>query len=304
MTAPSYDLTIKSLIDHRYSTFVGLLCEQEVKETYSLEVGSRVKRFADAVALLENADLVHIEFQTKNEGEMPWRMLEYNVEIVRRFDQRSEQSGHSRAFPPKLRQMVIFVGDGKVTMRSSAKYNGVEIKFEVLDIRGMFENGDRLMESKFYRDWILAVLCMKVAKDDFGRAAILNRVREVVRRIGKFTKGQQQEAYYLLQVVANRRNLTDHLISEINAMSFDIDSARESPLIVQAMDHARAEGYALSLYEILQNGDDKFDDFLWQYLAALSNDKCRALAVRIKEDGLETVRDDIQLRQPSPMIDL
>jgi hypothetical protein len=76
---------------------------------------------------------------------MPFRMLEYWTLLKQRYPGR------------KVRQMVLYVGEGAPRMESSISEDGVFYSYELRDIKEL--SCKELMESPKIEDKILAVLC-------------------------------------------------------------------------------------------------------------------------------------------------
>ncbi|NPA12931.1 MAG: hypothetical protein GXO45_02970, partial [Aquificae bacterium] len=83
--------------------------------------------------------------QTQNDKEMPLRMAEYYVALKRRHRDKP------------VKQIVVFVGDGKLSMPDRFKEDCMDFCYKVVDIKTI--NCKELLESDNLEDKMLAVLC-------------------------------------------------------------------------------------------------------------------------------------------------
>jgi hypothetical protein len=103
------------------------------------------ERKADFVVELEDGSIFHLELQTHPDKNMPLRMLEYRILLIQKYPGK------------KIRQMVLYVGDGAPRMESSINTDNLSFCYELRDIKEI--RCKDLMESLQMEDKILAVLC-------------------------------------------------------------------------------------------------------------------------------------------------
>jgi len=103
------------------------------------------ERKADYVVELEDGSIFHLELQTYPDKKMPFRMLEYYVFLKQRYPDK------------KIRQMVLYVGEGNPRMKNSIEEDNWSYSYILKDIKEI--KCKDLMESSHLEDKILAVLC-------------------------------------------------------------------------------------------------------------------------------------------------
>jgi hypothetical protein len=103
------------------------------------------ERKADLIIELEDRSIFHLELQTHPDKNMPLRMLEYYTLLKQKYPDR------------KIRQMVLYVGEGAPRMESSINTDNLSFRYELRDIKEI--RCKELMESPQMEDKILAVLC-------------------------------------------------------------------------------------------------------------------------------------------------
>lgn len=74
---------------------------------------------------LEDSSMFHLELQSSNDEEMPYRMLEYLQMIARQFKGR------------EIRQKVLYVEHSAMTMNDSLNVGGLRLRYsyEIMDVR-------------------------------------------------------------------------------------------------------------------------------------------------------------------------
>lgn len=103
------------------------------------------ERKADFVVELEDGSIFHLELQTHSDKNMPLRMLEYRILLMQKYPGK------------RIRQMVLYVGDGTPRMENSINQDNLSFRYELKDIKEI--SCKELMESSQMEDRILAVLC-------------------------------------------------------------------------------------------------------------------------------------------------
>ncbi len=119
---PSKDITLKDIfkeVPHRLSK---ILSPAPIKELLPTSLPSTELR-VDFLARLEDESILHMEFQSFNDTNMPWRMLRYYTAIAEKYKTHN------------IKQLVVYVGNEKLRMKSSLKIKNLVFKYEILDIR-------------------------------------------------------------------------------------------------------------------------------------------------------------------------
>lgn len=72
-----FDTTLKEIFQTPPTRLLEMLCGSEVVELLNIEQPSVKMRRADLVVRLKDGRILHVELQSEDEEDMPWRMLEY-----------------------------------------------------------------------------------------------------------------------------------------------------------------------------------------------------------------------------------
>ncbi len=141
---PSKDIALKDIfeeIPHRLSK---ILAPAPIKELLPTNFPSTELR-VDFLARLEDDSILHIEFQSFNDTNMPFRMLRYYLAILERYPS------------SPIKQLLVYVGNRKLRMKSRLKLRNLSFSYEILDIRQI--DCKLLLESPDPMDRLLACLC-------------------------------------------------------------------------------------------------------------------------------------------------
>ncbi len=141
---PSKDIALKDIfeeIPHRLSK---ILSPAPIKELLPTNFPSTELR-VDFLARLEDDSILHIEFQSFNDPNMPFRMLRYYLAIWERYPS------------SPIKQLLVYVGNRKLRMKSRLRIRNLTFSYEILDIRQI--DCRVLLESPDPMDRLLACLC-------------------------------------------------------------------------------------------------------------------------------------------------
>jgi hypothetical protein len=118
-----FDGALKDVFQHDHPTLLNLLTGgSAVREFLNVELPSVREKRVDLVLSLQDGTVLHIEFQSSNDPNMAYRMLEYWPPIKRRLRR-------------PLRQVVLYVGQAKPKMPDRLVEDGLRFRFRVMDIR-------------------------------------------------------------------------------------------------------------------------------------------------------------------------
>ncbi len=140
----SKDIALKDIfeeIPHRLSK---ILAPAPIKELLPTNFPSTELR-VDFLARLEDESILHIEFQSFNDPNMPFRMLRYYLAIWERYPTSS------------IKQLLVYVGNRKLRMKSRLRLRNLSFSYEMIDIRQI--DCKVLLESPDPMDRLLACLC-------------------------------------------------------------------------------------------------------------------------------------------------
>ena len=140
-----FDKTLRDLIQNIPQKFVSILTGKKGTKILDNTFPSTKERVADLVLQLEDGSIFHLELQTQNDKNMPFRMLEYYLLLKQRYPNKP------------IKQMVLYVGDGKPNMPNFLETDKLKFSYELKDIKEI--ECKELLESDNLEDKILAVLC-------------------------------------------------------------------------------------------------------------------------------------------------
>ncbi len=155
-----FDETLKELLQSTHARLLENLAGSAIRRWLNVEFPRTQLRRVDLPAELENGELFHLELQTRNDGNIGRRLLEYRLLIEEQF-----------ARSPV--QVVLYLGWEAMRMNGLWEGRGLRFEFTILDIRdldpGMLEASGRI------EDRILMVLLGR--GDSRGRAvAVLEEI--------------------------------------------------------------------------------------------------------------------------------
>ncbi len=193
---PSKDIALKDIfeeIPHRLSK---ILAPAPIKELLPTNFPSTELR-VDFLARLEDESILHIEFQSFNDPNMPFRMLRYYLAIWERYPN------------SPIKQLLVYVGNRKLRMKSRLRLRNLSFSYEILDIRQI--DCKVLLESPDPMDRLLACLC-KVEDEAY-----------LIEKLIKTMEGMDEEERkdYLLKALTLtelRPNLRIRLTEEVKHM--------------------------------------------------------------------------------------
>jgi len=141
----TYDSVIKDLFQRdRSSVLLDLLTGGvPVRQILNVELAKHLERRADAVFLLEDESIFHLEFQTRNDQEMPYREGIYCLLLGKKYRRR-------------IRQAVIYLGEAKMRMQDKLDLGQTKVAYTLIDIRDI--DAATLMASARPADLPLAML--------------------------------------------------------------------------------------------------------------------------------------------------
>ncbi len=192
----SKDIALKDIfeeIPHRLSK---ILAPAPIKELLPTNFPSTELR-VDFLARLEDESILHIEFQSFNDPNMPFRMLRYYIAILERYPS------------SPIKQLLVYVGNRKLRMKSRLRLGNLSFSYEMIDIRQI--DCKVLLESPDPMDRLLACLC-KVEDEVY-----------LIEKLIKTMEGMNEEERkdYLLKALTLtelRPNLRIRLTEEVRHM--------------------------------------------------------------------------------------
>ena len=178
-----FDKTLRDIIQNIPQKFVSILTGKKGVKILDNTFPSTKERVADLVLQLEDDTIFHLELQTQNDKNMPFRMLEYYLLLKQRYPDKP------------INQMVLYVGDGKPNMPDFLETDKLKFSYEIKDIKDI--KCKELLESDSLEDKILAVLC-KV--EDFEEY-----IFELTKELLKLPEKQRADYIRKLLIALNYR---------------------------------------------------------------------------------------------------
>jgi len=177
----------------------------------------------DLVWLLEDDTILHLDFQSDNDSDMPYREGIYCLLIARKYRR-------------KVHQVVLFTGLGKMRVKNRLDLGGVQVEYRLMDIREL--ESETLLRSGEPGDLVLAVLARGGPE----------RLTEILRRVNALESGKRQRALAQLAILSGLRKLAGKFTMEVKKMSMVIDIDKHA-FLREIRDTAMAEGKALGKAE-------------------------------------------------------
>ncbi len=201
-----YDIALKSLLQRQLQNgFLSRLTGHRITEWLATELPEVRTRHVDLLGKTADGQLIHIEFQSRNDPRMALRMAEYALAIHRRY----------RMIPV---QTVIYVGERPLRMPTTLTGPDWLYACRIVDIRDI--PTEDLLRSPHLEDAILAVLTRLSDSRD--------TIRRILQRIGSATPDQRSAAIGELMLLAGLRQLKMIMKKELEQMSILIDINRHT----------------------------------------------------------------------------
>ncbi len=194
-----YDLVVKDLFQRDHPSLLDqLTAGVAVQEVLSVELARVEERRADLVLLLADETIFHIEFQSGNDKDMPYREGIYCLLLGQKYHRR-------------VRQVVLYLGQAKMRMDDHVDLGETKAAYTLMDIREM--DAQKLMASGRPGDLALAMLA--------GGGPDL--VLEIAKRASGLSGAARQRVLSQLVLLSGLRSLTGRLRMELKAMSVTTD---------------------------------------------------------------------------------
>ena len=227
-----YDVALKKILTRPESVLLAALTGSPSLRWLNVEVPKVNNRRVDLLGESPDGALVHIELQFRNERHFALRMAEYLFGISRR----------SGRLP---RQVVLYVGEARLRMKSSIEGPDLSFRFHMVDIRDL--DGERLLASENMGDNVIAILTRLGGERD--------AVRRILKRIAGAPAGVRDAALAELFIIAALRRLTDEIKREAKKMPIlndFMDDMLDDKLIGPLIRQGRAEGQSTLVIRMIE----------------------------------------------------
>ena len=172
-----------------------------------------LERRADSVFLLEDETILHLEFQTRNDKEMPYREGIYGLLLGQKYKRR-------------VRQTVIYLGQPQMRMPNQLDLGQTKVAYTLIDIRDI--DARLLIESGQSADLPVAMLA--------GGGP--ERLREILKRAANLRGGERQRVLAELIQLCGLRSLQQPLIMELKSMASPNDTFLMIPQVQDVVRNA------------------------------------------------------------------
>ena len=217
-----FDGALKELFERDRPTLLNRLTGGiPVRSFLSVEKPRVQQRRLDLVLLLADDRIQHVELQSVNSNKVRFRMLGYWVVLKDEWQR-------------KIRQAVLFVGRGRMSMASTIEEDNVRYSFDLIDIRDI--NAAELLKGNA-GDLALAVLAG-------GGNKLLP---EILRKAARLKGAARERALAQILVLSGLRGLVGKVESEMKNMGVVIDVRKNRVLMKwrkEAIEEGRVEGKA------------------------------------------------------------
>jgi hypothetical protein len=165
-----------------------------VRQVLNVEMARVLERRADAVFLLQDDSIFHLEFQTRNDKEMPYREGMYCLLLGRKYRRR-------------IRQAVLYLGEPRMRMTNKLDLGETRVAYSLIDIRDI--DAATLIDGGRPADLVLAMLARGGPE----------RLAEIVKRAAGLPSGEREEVISEIAVLCGLRRLQEPLIMELKSMA-------------------------------------------------------------------------------------
>lgn len=231
---PGYDRVLKDMFLHDRPWLLGKITGgSRILEFLNVELPRTIERRADLVLRLSGRRIHHLELQSTNFAELPYRQGAGGFLLVRRF------RGH------RIGQTVLYVGEAKMRMPSSLHVGAVGVRYRLIDIREY--DAREMMGTGRPVDLVLATLA--------GEG--IRNLRHILERICTLPDEQRRRALAQAAILSGLRRAGNHFKMELNDMGLSVDIEKNvvlRPFLDKARDEGRAEGRAEGREQGLEQG--------------------------------------------------
>jgi predicted transposase YdaD len=203
-----------------------------IREFLNVELPKVQQRRVDLVLLLADGSILHLEFQSTNQPDMPYRMAIYHVLLADRYRR-------------PLRHVVLYVGQAKMRMTGRLDTGLMQFTYNLKDIREI--QAETLLETGKPADYALAILA--------GGGP--ERLSEIVERIADLEGPRRDRALAQLVILCGLRPLSSRLELELARMGLVIDISKNvilQRLRKEAIEEGKQEGWQVGRQAGRQEG--------------------------------------------------
>ncbi|MBF0519605.1 MAG: hypothetical protein HQK92_07775 [Nitrospirae bacterium] len=213
-----YDITLKSILKEGPRRFMKMLTGYETAKFLDVQFPEIKYRQPDLLVELPNESLFHMEMQAQNDSDMDCRELDYLCVIYCKLRK-------------PVHQLVLYVGDGKLNMKSEIKIEGLHFKYHIIDIRDI--DCKELLESDDPADNILAILCKTEDAD--------GTIKRIFAKLYELPTDSRESYILKLLTLSRLRRLTTSVKREVKKMPVTIDVTKDE-LYLEGVEEGERKG--------------------------------------------------------------
>ena len=261
-----YDVVLKTLLQASANSVLGHITGgAQIARWLNVELPQVQNTRVDLLGESATGELIHIELQSTNDPQIPLRMAEYALRVYRLL----------RRFP---RQIVLYVGDSEMQMKSELVGPSLSCRYSIVNIRNLESEG--LLESASITDNVIAILTNLRSE----RAA----VHRILTRLEQLTGEERSTAFAQLLILSGLRKLSAIVREEARQMPIltsILDHEVIGPAIKQGIEQGMQQGIQQGEMTVLRRQMEKrfgaLPDWAEQHLSQLSTPELDDLSLRI-----------------------
>ncbi len=210
-----YDKILKENIEEIILPLVGKYLGLDIIKTEKLEakLQTTIEKETDLLRIITTKDgkrrILHLEFQSENEKDMIYRVKEYDGIVQRKYQ-----------LP--ILHFVVFLGKGRMTMRTQLRDDEVFSEFNVLNISEL--RFDEMIQSQIPEEIVLAIL------SDFQGEQPEQIIRSIILKLIESSKSKADLRKFIQQL---------HVLSKLRKLDIQTTKvANNMPITIDLRDHA------------------------------------------------------------------
>ena len=245
-----FDVVLKLLLRNSFARVAG----RPVARWLETELPKVQKPSIDMLGETADGELIHIELQSGNDDEMPFRMLEYLGRIGKL---------HHRM----PRQVLLYAGREPLRMPREITWPDGSHRYQLIDMRDV--DGEPLLASPEPSDNVIAILAR--LKDSYAA------VRRIVVNLSRLPGEKASEYFQALLIIAGLRGLEEAVQQEAQRM-FTIDLSEN-----KVLGPVYLQGQLGLLRQQIERRFGTLPEWVEDKLSQLSAEEVKAVGFRVLE---------------------
>ena len=230
--AQHYDVSLKLLFRNSTGLVARALFGGRIREWVNVELPRVQNPRVDLLARMADGSLRHVEIESRCPADMARRQAEYYLGLHRRFEEHVEQ-------------VVLYVGEAPLRVKTQFKTAAMRFEFRLLNIRDF--DGEPLLKSDDLSDNMLALL----TRTDQERV-----MQRVEARLVQLQEKDQADAARLFVLISGLRGLEQPVTRRLSMIDI-MENKVFSRVIRKSLREGRVKGRAEGLAEGLEKGLEK-----------------------------------------------